>query len=259
MPLYAQNHQQKVVCGFVLSVLSCADSQDLEPARFTAGEGQKNRADINNICTGRITSKNRAIDKSSRTKNRKYITHADTLTHGDTEYPINATKSGIYTAILHRAIEQLDASLSQCGRVLAVRFDLHHKGIHTQSNKWLSKFFKNLKARIQRAYGVSDLGFIWVREQERGKAQHYHVAIWLDGDAVRHPAKLTKLISETWEAINPANRVYYPANHYYFVESPDTKRELVYRLSYLAKARGKGYRADQVKDYQCSRLTSKGA
>lgn len=140
------------------------------------------------------------------------------------------------------------------GAVLALRFDLHHKGIETSSNKWLSKFIKNLKRKIERAYGISDIGFIWARELESGKAQHYHVAIWLDGDKVQHSANLNKLIAETWQAINPACTVFHPKNCFYFIGGQETKKEFVYRVSYLAKVRGKGYRAAQVKDYGTSRL-----
>ena len=258
MPHFAPHPPHQVVCGFVLSVLSCPESQDLEQARLTGESSQKKRADINNICISPKSTLKAKGNRARCTKNRKYITHSDSIEHSGIEYLINSTKSGIYTSILHRAIEQLDVGLQQWGRVLAVRFDLHHKGIQTHSNKWLSKFIKNLKARIQRAYDLSDLGFIWVREQEKGKAQHYHVAIWLDGDKVRHPASLAKLITETWQSINPASTVYYPASYYYFVDTEATKRDLVYRISYLAKARGKGYRDDQVKDYQCSRLALKG-
>ncbi|TXH67880.1 MAG: inovirus Gp2 family protein [Thiothrix sp.] len=254
MPPFAQKTPYTLVCGFVPSVLSRPELQDLKPARLAVEESEKNRAVFNNICISPKSTLKINRDGTRRTKNRKYITHSDTIEHQGIEYPINSTKSGIYTSIMHRAIEQLDACLQRWGRVLAVRFDLHHKGIQTHSNKWLSKFIKNLKRKIERAYDFSDLGFIWVREQERGKAQHYHLAIWLDGDVVRHPAQLTKLISETWEAINPANTIYYPSNHYYFVDSEEAKRDFVYRMSYLAKARGKGYRNEQVKDYQCSRL-----
>jgi hypothetical protein len=45
-------------------------------------------------------------------------------------------------------------------------------------------------------------------------------------------------------------------NPFYYINKDDNKTrfEAIYRLSYLAKVRGKGYRDTQAKDYQTSRL-----
>lgn len=255
----APNLSENVVCGFVPSVLSRVNSQELEAVRLVAGSRQEKRAVFNNICIEANPTLKANRDRAHRTKNRKYITHSDTIKHQGIEYQVNAKKSGICTAIMHRFIAQLDIGLQRWRRVLAVRFDLHQRGVETDSNKWLSKFNKNLKRRLERAYGISDIGFIWVRELEAGKAQHYHAAIWVDGDKIQHPKALNKLITETWQAINPACTVFHPENCFYFVDSQETKEEFVYRTSYLAKARGKGYRAAQVKDYGTSRLGYKPA
>lgn len=255
MPHFPLSSPHQVVCGFVPSVLSRLEWQELEQARLAKKSIQKTEADKNNIYE-RLEAKGEAKRKvERRTKNRKYITHSDTIEHSGIEYLINSTKSGIYTSIVHRFIEQLDIGLQRWRRVLAVRFDLHHKDIQTHSNKWLSRFIKNLKRRLERAYGLSDLGFIWVREQERGKAQHYHLVIWLDGNIVRSAENLLPIINETWQAINPINTIGYAGRSEIFIDTEDKKREFIYWISYFAKARGKGYRAEQVKDYQCSRLT----
>lgn len=50
------------------------------------------------------------------------------------------------------------------------------------------------------------------------------------------------MIKEAWEK---------PTGGYHV---PIIKQEVIYRVSYLAKARGKGYRDKQAKDYQCSRM-----
>ena len=47
---------------------------------------------------------------------------------------------------------------------------------------------------------------------------------------------------------------------YYFLDKHNMKEEreeVIYRLSYLAKVRGKGYRSAQAKDYSTSRLKYK--
>ncbi len=59
----------------------------------------------------------------------------------------------------------------------------------------------------------------------------------------------------TWEAIDPSNHsMPYLKKPFYFVDSQETLADAVYRVSYLAKTRGKGYRPEQVKDYSTSRL-----
>jgi hypothetical protein len=44
---------------------------------------------------------------------------------------------------------------------------------------------------------------------------------------------------------------------YYFVDknNPNKRLEAIWRISYMAKIRGKGYRDPQAKDYGASRLS----
>jgi hypothetical protein len=189
--------------------------------------------------------------------NSKYIIRGAVVVHDGIGYNINnPNRAGVYSEIMHKLINELDAAIRLWGRVFALRFDLHHLGITTLTNKWLSRFFKNLRRRLERAYGVSRVGYVWVREQEKSKSQHYHCVLYLDGDIVRHPAKLQNLISEAWQAINPVNHVYWPRHQYYVVDNPDTKNDLVYRISYLAKIRGKTYRKPTVNDFHGSSLAA---
>ena len=39
-----------------------------------------------------------------------------------------------------------------------------------------------LKQWIKRNYKTKDIGSQWVREMERAKTQHYHVALFIDGE-----------------------------------------------------------------------------
>ena len=93
-----------------------------------------------------------------------------------------------------------------------------------------------------------------MREVERAKVQHYHLVLFLDGDKIRYPNKLTKHIKETW-----SDNGYMPTikNPYYFLDKHNHKEmrgEAINRISYLAKTRGKRYREPQTKDYGASRL-----
>lgn len=161
-----------------------------------------------------------------------------------------------FTEILRSTYGQLQAMLSHHSRVLVIRFDLH-LGRHYPDNKALSRFMERIKRRLILHYKMTRVGYVWVREQERAKQQHYHVALFLDGSKIRHPSRLLEWIDERWQA-RQHPKVYIPKNCYYMLHRHDQEgqAEAIYRLSYLAKTRGKGYRGCSVNDYSTSRLKS---
>ena len=198
------------------------------------------------LITGRST-------KPKRTKNRKAISKSEVLIHKGEKYILNAKKSGIYPKIAHDMIEQLELCLVKWKRVLVVRFDLHVKH-YTPNNKQVSKFRKNLQRRLERKYQMLDIGYTWAREVEEAKAQHYHFALFLDGDKVRHSQKILEMVESTWKGVHHENHVPVIPKPYHFINSPESKAEAVYRISYLAKVRGKGYRNPRANDYGTSQL-----
>lgn len=195
--------------------------------------------------------------RQKRTKNSKTITYSNFVQFEGKRYPILQGKQGVFSKIMHRLTEELSASLELWGRVFALRFDLHHKDIYRENNQWVSKFFKNLKRRLEREYGMATIGYLWVREQEKAKAQHYHVVLFLDGNKIRHSSKINTTLSDTWKAVNPSNYVAIPEKPFYFIDDEETLASAIERISYLAKVRGKGYRANQVKDFYGSSLYNK--
>lgn len=60
------------------------------------------------------------------------------------------------------------------------------------TNKRISSLIKSLRTHVQQYYSMPQMGYLWVREQEKAKHQHYHIILMLDGDKIRHPAKLIK-------------------------------------------------------------------
>lgn len=191
------------------------------------------------------------------TKNRKYKSMSNTITHNGVEYFINAKKSGIYPQQLHKFINQLEICVEKWRRVLVLRVDLHQNH-YTNNSQMISKFRKNLTRRLDRIYGITELGYSWVREMEKAKHQHYHLALYIDGNVIQHPRKINRIIADTWVAVRGGNTVGYPANCFHYVTDDDSKAEAVYRISYMAKTRGKGYRPPQAKDYGGSRLITSG-
>ena len=130
---------------------------------------------------------------------------------------------------------------------------------YTPDNTLMSKYIRKVRKKLRTQYGFSRMGFIWAREQERAKHQHYHLALFVDANKVRHPAKLISTcegLAKAWELF-----LFTPPNCYYLLKRGDgAQYQKAYRrLSYLAKTRGKGYKAKCANDYSSSRLKTKVA
>jgi hypothetical protein len=129
----------------------------------------------------------------------------------------------------------------------------------TDTNRIISVFQRKLFKLIKSKYRIKDIGYCWVREMEKAKQQHYHYAIFLDGKQIRYPNKLLDLIQEKW-MLAGGGHVHTPKNCFYMIHKDDfqVKQQLIYRISYQSKGRGKGYRGSQTKDYGMSRLNILG-
>ena len=241
----------KSICGFVPSVLS-------PPSIDTPlQQGDKAPPDIGRNPRLFLISKQGISSRKKKTRNRKPISYSSIISHNDKSYQVNASKvgnQGIFTQILHKGIDQLEYAESKWKRVFVLFFNLHHKDYHTQNNKHISRFRKNLARRLEREYEINEVGYLWVREQERAKAQHYHFLLFLEGNKIRHSSKILRIVEATWKNISASNHVPTLKNPFYFMDSEEIKANVIYRMSYLAKTRGKGYRDKQVKDYSTSRL-----
>jgi hypothetical protein len=95
---------------------------------------------------------------------------------------------------------------------------------------------------------------MWCRELETAKQQHYHYALLVDGHKINHSFEINNKVKELWRQLEGSE--YFPDNCYYNVKRGDfeTIQAAIWRISYLAKARGKGYKPDQTKNYGTSRV-----
>jgi hypothetical protein len=154
------------------------------------------------------------------------------------------------------------AMLNAHSKVFVYRFDLHIPE-HTADNKVIGDFLRRLNKRIKVHYKTHDVAYFWVREQERSKQQHYHIALILDGHKVRHPYQINLWIRRYSEFFD--FKPHYSGYHNVRRDRPEyetIKLAACYHISYLAKTRGKGYRSAQTKDFGHSRalkLKLKGA
>ena len=211
---------------------------------------------INPITYKPIKRQKRAVKKITKRPQWKYTTRSETIKHDEAIYDINSIGSGVLVEIMHKTISQLDVCIAKWSRVLVVRFDLHQE-FYTRDNKYVSRFIESLRKQLQRKYGLYAFGYVWVRELERSKYQHYHFAVYLDGNKIRHSSRFLTIVRSIWKNIDDKNHVPVIKNPYYFVDDIETKREAIDRISYLAKGRGKGYTGKYCNDYSTSRLTAK--
>ena len=192
----------------------------------------------------------------SNRNNRKTVYFDEHYEYNGEILTIQQGKQGVYIETLNKTIEQLDITLQIHKRILVHRFDLH-VNYYEGNSKRLSRFMNRLKQWIKRNYGIIGIGSIWFREREKSKEQHYHLALYLDGNKIQHPKKLNAQIKEMW---GPHGHMPTISNPFYYIDKNnlETERlEAIYRVSYLAKVRGKGYRDEQAKDYEASRLKLK--
>ncbi|MNJ50412.1 hypothetical protein D3C87_987170 [compost metagenome] len=152
--------------------------------------------------------------------------------------------------IMDRIFQIMEKFFSKTSKLTAIRLELKMR-LWTKDNKPISQFLQQLKFQLINHYGQLYNGYIWVREKGKSKAQHYHLALLLDGQQVKHSDTVYRIAKAIWTYGNLS----LPDNPFYHVHRDrlDEHRLLIYRLSYLAKAETKGERPPAVKDYQFSR------
>ena len=82
------------------------------------------------------------------------------------------------------------------------------------------------------------------------------MALFIDGNKIQYPSKLLRQIKAKWFK---HGRCWIPDDCFYYLDISKSNfkqmwREVIYRLSYLAKTRGTGYKDIQAKNYSVSRL-----
>ena len=181
----------------------------------------------------------------------KYISKSKVVTFDNRTWWIYS-KYGYETKMLKQILGQLFYMENQYNKVHVIRFDLHQP-TYTTNNERVTTFNRRLFKWIRRTYRLKTIGFVWVREQEKVKNQHYHCAIFLSGHKVQHPKRILAQIQLHWQSMS--GHSYTPKNCYYNVtkSNHEALQAVIYRLSYLAKARGKDKQPAQVKNYSTSR------
>ena len=185
-----------------------------------------------------------------------YITKDKAITVNGQTWWVNSQGRGLITHATKAMIRQVDAMLSHHSKIHIIRFDLRLYD-YTENNEIVPAFNRRLHKWLKRKYNLKRLGFIWCRELETAKQQHYHYALMIDGHKVNYPIEVNNKVKELWRQLDGSE--FFPKNCYYNVKRGDyeTIQAAIWRISYLAKARGKGYKPDQTKNYDASRIKPK--
>lgn len=194
----------------------------------------------------------RVQGKAKRKHGKRYghVTKRPIYRYQGIEYPINVSVSnGCYTAALSQMIRRIIGAVDRYRRVLFVRFDLSMEDYSATSER-LSSFLKLAGRYVAREYQAR-LEYVWAREQEKAESQHYHVALIIDGDKLLHPGRLLDDLGERWE--RKGGRLWIPEKCYQMTDRHNLS-DVIHRVSYLAKVRGKGYRPNGARDFGWSRL-----
>jgi hypothetical protein len=170
---------------------------------------------------------------------------------------VNSAKSGLFSVAIKKVINQVDAMLSHHSKVLLIRFDLHLYE-YTDDNSLITIFNRRLHKWLKRKYNLKRVGFAWAREMEISKHQHYHYVLMVDGHKVNYPSDILFKIKEIWD-YHMGNFEYTPENCFYNLKRNDhqSTQDAIWRISYIVKGRGKGYKPDQTKNYGTSRIKSR--
>jgi hypothetical protein len=185
-----------------------------------------------------------------------YVTKDKAITVNGNTWWVNSQGSGLIAHSIKAMINQIDAMLSHHSKIHIIRFDLRIYE-YTENNDIITIFNRRLHKWLKRKYNVKRVGFMWCRELETAKQQHYHYALIIDGHKVNFPYEVTSKVKELWWQLDGSE--YFPDNCYYNVKRDDYEsiQDAIWRISYLAKARGKGYKPDQTKNYGTSRIKLK--
>ena len=184
------------------------------------------------------------------------MTNQSPYTINTDSYDINTGKNkhSCFTNILDTMHAQMQAMLSHHNKIIVVRVDLHCEK-YTPCNIELSRFMCKVRKRLYSHYKCTRFGYLWVREQERSKSQHYHVMLIIDANKIQHPSALLGWLQVRW-SVRGHPRPYVPKHCFYKINRGDEKAfgEAFYRCSYMAKVRGKGYGGLGANNYSGSRV-----
>lgn len=190
---------------------------------------------------------------------RKLI-NSNTVIIDGLELPI-LTHDGKYNCFdesLPRIKRELDSMLSHHRKVFVFRIDMRVER-YTGDNKVITKFLRSFIPWLKRRYDLKRVGYVWCREVETAKKQHYHLVFMIDGTAVKTMKTITDKVKDIafMQDLSP----WIPKSPSYLIERKHLEygdytkyKEAFRRASYIAKERGKKVKGKKTNSFQTSRV-----
>jgi len=202
---------------------------------FKGSQVPKKLPDINNI---------------RRKTTREYLPKGEFL-YDEILWPVLLPEEELDPKMMRRIFDVANQASSMSSRLFVVRYDLHMRE-YQSDNRVIELFHKQLFKALKKRYPKSFISYIWVRERNESEAQHYHYALMLDGNCIRHPDKLTKIVCQCWYQV-AGGTIWVPDNCYYDVKKHDFDGygKLMCRLSYFGKRRTKEAISECKKRFGC--------
>ena len=153
---------------------------------------------------------------------------------------------------------ELDAMLSHHRKVFVFRIDMRIER-YTGDNKVITKFLRSFIPWLKRRYDLKRVGYVWCREVETAKKQHYHLVFMIDGTAVKTMKTITDKVKDIafMQDLSP----WIPKSPSYLIERKHLEygdytkyKEAFRRASYIAKERGKKVKGKKTNSFQTSRV-----
>lgn len=177
------------------------------------------------------------------------------------DLPISKANKGFYIQILTKIDDQLRAMLSHHCKVLVFRVDLH---LHNQSNdnQVMTTFIMRYRKRLQKGLGLSRVGYVWCREQDKANQHHYHLAVMVDGNKHQRAGKLISLIKYYWDELHIGKTTVVEKCYVMVGRDSEEAYQMAFeRICYLAKVYSKSpnQRNASANDYEGSRIKCKAS
>lgn len=197
---------------------------------------KRNAPDINNITRGPV---------------RDYQPKGEFL-YDEMLWPVLVPEAEQNTKMMRRIFDVVNQVSDLSSRLFVVRYDLHMCE-YQNDNRVIELFHRNLFRVLTKNYPKSFLSYVWVREKGMSDVQHYHYALLMDGNFIRYPHKLTKIVQLCWHQAAGGSTVWMPDNCYYHIKKQDTDgySKLMLRLSYFGKSNTKEPTSECKKRFGC--------
>ncbi len=121
--------------------------------------------------------------------------------------------------------EYIDGLFKRYSKLLVLRVDLGYRkeGAGKEAGPEIlsfgevkndhATFLRSLKSYLKKTFGKKGLvGYVWKLEFAPEKSWHYHMILFLDGQASREDVTIARMVGDHWEAVTEGRGMYYNCN-----------------------------------------------